>query len=223
MGGSHTPTETRADTGQWPHVRPPGLPTAFPRLQRRHWPGIRSPRPLGPSFCLLLHPGPWLYCRGEACPTPASASCLGLPSGFSSGGARVARRSHRLVDSLAVSSPRPGFQKHQGRSAPACMSISACASISQLLEHRASSSLQAMTESYDVMIDGRWVQRELESMSPPEASLLGTGPCLGAGNAGQPRPAGPTDPPTFSDRCRLNSLPCLSKWASGKILLRKKE
>lgn len=136
---------------------------------------------------------------------------------------RVAGRSRRLVDSLAVSSPRPGFQKHQGRSAPARVSISACASISQLLEHRASSSLQAVTESYDMMIDGRWVQRELESMSPPEASLLGAGPCLGAGNAGQPRPAGPTDPPTFSDRCHLNSLLCLSKWASGKILLRKKE
>lgn len=156
-------------------------------------------------------------------PTPASASCLGLPSGFSQVVPRVARRAHRLVDTLAVSSPRPGFQKHQGRSAPARVSISACASISQLLEHRASSSLQAMTEPYDVMIGGRWVQRELESMSPPEASLLGTGPCLGAGNAGQPRPAGPTDPPTFSDRCRLNSLLCLSKWASGKILLRKKE
>ena len=31
-------------------------------------------------------------------------------------------------------------------------------------------------------------------MSPPEASLLRTGTCLGVGNAGQPRPPEPTDP-----------------------------
>lgn len=127
-----------------PNAWPPGLPTAFPRLQRRHQPGIQSPRQLGPSFCLLLHPGPWLSCPGEARPTPS----VSVPPGASfwiqfRWCPCVAGRSHRLVDSLAVCSPRPGFQKHQGRSAPARVSISACPGIGQLLEHRASSSLQA--------------------------------------------------------------------------------
>lgn len=159
MGGSHTPTETDGAQGSGPTCGHRGLPTAFPRLQRRHWPGIRATT-LGPIFLPAAAPRtlallPW---GGLSHPS------LSIPAwGFLLDSVQVVPVWPGLTGwwtVLRCPPPRPGFRSTRGGlHLPVCPFLPVRASVSSW-STGPPLHFQAMTESYDVMIDGRWVQRE---------------------------------------------------------------
>ena len=92
-GSCHTPAETGADTGQRPHTLPTRGHRGFLQPSRASRGGTSlASRARGSwahlsACCYTQDPG--FPALGRPVPPPASASLLGLPSGFSSGGAPV--------------------------------------------------------------------------------------------------------------------------------------